>query len=279
MNKTVEELANAKINLALKIKTKRADGYHELESIMVPITLHDKLSFELLQSNTIIIDMSNGNIPLEKNIIYKTVILMKELYSINKGVKISVEKNIPVEAGLAGGSADCAATIRGLNNLFELDLSTENMLDIANRLGSDTAFCLLNKPALVSGRGDIIEKIECNFNHDFYIIKPDFGMSTAEIFRNHIITKSENNIDVIRKSILENDKDLLTSHWYNDLENTVNAISSDMNKLRDKLGIVSEETLMSGSGSSIIVFSKNEKQIENFAKDNSCKIFKTNVYR
>ncbi len=279
MIKTIEENAYAKINLTLGIKGKREDGYHELESIMVPIELHDKLYFEELADNEIQIEMSKNSILLQNNIIYKTAISIKEHYNIDKGVRITVEKNIPVEAGLAGGSADCAATIRALNKLFELHLTLEEMIRIANTLGSDTAFCVLGKPAIVSGRGDILEEIECNFTHEFYILKPNYGMSTAAIFKNHVLTESTDSIENVKKSLLENDKSLLINSWFNDLEHTVNKISSDMRILRNKLSVITESTLMSGSGSSIIVFHNDKTEIEEFAKNNNCEITNTKIYK
>ncbi len=277
MNKIIEEKAYAKVNFTLDIKSRREDGYHELESIMVPITLYDKLTFELSESEDILINMSTGNIELEKNIIYKTITLMKERYLINNGIKVSVEKNIPVEAGLAGGSADCAATIKAVNRLFELELEQHQMIEIANTLGSDTAFCVFGKPAIVTGRGDHLEEIECNFNHMFYIIKPNFGMSTKEIFRNHKLVESTEATDFVKKALANNDKDLLTENWFNDLEKTVYDISDDMKRIRDNLMMVTNKSLMSGSGSSIIVFCDNENQINQFSKKYNCQLISTKI--
>ncbi len=277
MTKIVEEIAYAKINLTLDIKGKREDGYHELESIMVPITLHDKLTFEVNDSNIIDIQMSTGNIKTENNIIYKTIMLMKDQYPIDKGIKIYVEKNIPVEAGLAGGSSDCAATIRAINNLFNLKIPFDKMLEIANKLGSDTAFCLLGKPAIVTGRGDRLIEIDCNFEHEFYILKPNFGMSTAEIFKSHKLSSSTSTIERVKKSLNTNDKDLLLNNWFNDLEKTVLDISNDMKLIRENLKSITDETLMSGSGSSIIAFCTNEKKLIDFAEKYHCKLYKTKI--
>ncbi len=277
MIKVVEEKAYAKINLTLDIKGKRDDGYHELESIMVPIKLHDILYFELLESDEIYIDMPDCDIDLKKNIIYKTCVLMKNKYSINQGIKIKVDKNIPIEAGLAGGSADCAATIRAINRLFELNISQDSMIEIANTLGSDTAFCVFGKPSIVTGRGEYLEEIECNFDHDFYVLKPDFGMSTAEIFKNHKLTESTNAIFKVKEALISNNKELLVSNWFNNLEETVYSISDEMKIVRKALKKISNQSLMSGSGSSIIVFCDNEENMKDFAKEYNCALYHTKI--
>ncbi len=276
MNKIIREKAYAKVNFTLDIQNKREDGYHNLKSIILPISLYDELTFEK-QLDGVSIDMSNNNIELEKNIIYKTIMIMKDRFNCISGVKVKVIKNIPVEAGLAGGSADCAATIKGLNKLFELHLSLEQMTEIANELGSDTAFCILSKPAVMTGRGDFVEEIECNFTHEFLIVKPQVGMSTLSIFSNHTITDSEGDFDKVLKSLIENNKELLVSNWFNDLEQTVNEISNEMNKLRNDLLKLSTHILMSGSGSSIIVFTNTYEAVEKYANENNCQTFRVKI--
>ncbi len=277
MSKTITEKAHAKVNFALCINGKRADGYHDLESIMVPITLYDELRFEIIDDGEIIINMDKVDIRQEDNIIYKTTIDMFEKYNIKSGIRIDVKKNIPHEAGLAGGSANCAATIKAINKLFDLQLSFSDMIDIANTHGSDTAFCVLQKPALVTGRGEYIKEIPSRFSKEFYIIKPDFGMSTKDVFTNHTITPKTSKIDVVMKALKDDDFDLLVNSWFNDLELTVNKISKEMMDLRKDLSFYTKKILMSGSGSSLIVFDITKEQLEEISNSHKIMTYKVNV--
>ena len=152
--------AYAKINLALDVIGKREDGYHELEMIMAPITLHDLIYINTIASG-IEIDSNSKIMPTdERNIMYKVVALMKERYNIKKGVKIFVYKHIPTQAGLAGGSADGAAVIKAMNKLFYLNLSNEEMAALGKEVGADIPFCIYQKIALVSGVGEKLEFIK-----------------------------------------------------------------------------------------------------------------------
>lgn len=155
--------AYAKINLALDVVRKREDGYHELEMVMAPITLHDLIYINTIESG-IIIETNSKVMPTDKrNIMYKVVALMKERYGIKKGVKIYVYKHIPTQAGLAGGSADGAAVIKAMNKLFYLNLTEEQMATLGKEVGADIPFCVYQKMALVSGIGEKLEFIDHPF--------------------------------------------------------------------------------------------------------------------
>ncbi|MFI3328937.1 MAG: 4-(cytidine 5'-diphospho)-2-C-methyl-D-erythritol kinase [bacterium] len=188
----IKEKAYAKINLTLNILNKRNDGYHNLKSVMIPISLYDELVFEA--NNTYII-----NSEIEDNIITKVFNIMKNKYNISN-VKITLEKNIPTQAGLAGGSADATATIRGLNKLFNLNLSIQEQEEIANMVGSDTLFTLHNKPAIISSRGDEIEFINHNYKFNILLIKPNIGISTKEAFANIKEYNLKHNDEIINET-------------------------------------------------------------------------------
>ncbi|OHE24802.1 MAG: 4-(cytidine 5'-diphospho)-2-C-methyl-D-erythritol kinase, partial [Tenericutes bacterium GWA2_35_7] len=132
----IVEKAYAKINIALDVVRKRKDGYHDLKMIMIPLELHDVITFSHHDKDIIL----NSEVPIENNAIIKTAKLIKSMFDVKQGAIITLEKHIPIGAGLGGGSADIAATIRGLNQLWELDLSTEKQEEIALKLGSDTLF-------------------------------------------------------------------------------------------------------------------------------------------
>ncbi len=202
-------LSYAKINLTLKILGIRSDGFHELETIMQTVSLHDTLTFTEIPSG-IEISCSNPIIPVnEKNICHKAASLIIREHNITKGIQINILKIIPSEAGLGGGSSNAAATLVALNQLWNLNLSQEELVGYASRLGSDVAFFMYGGRALCKGRGEIIEKIPNpndqipKRNEYFIIIKPDVSVSTKWAYdqfdkipnpKSQIPTRNENQI-------------------------------------------------------------------------------------
>ena len=151
----IYETAPAKINLTLDTLYKRDDGYHEVEMIMTTVDLNDRLSFEKREDGEIVIDVEHNFVPSDhRNLAYKAAKLMKDKYNIKDGVTISLEKSIPISAGLAGGSSDAAATFRGLNKLWGINDSLEALSDLSAEIGSDISFCIYGKTALCRGRGE-----------------------------------------------------------------------------------------------------------------------------
>ncbi|MDR1159945.1 MAG: 4-(cytidine 5'-diphospho)-2-C-methyl-D-erythritol kinase [Syntrophomonadaceae bacterium] len=176
--------APAKINLTLNVLGKRSDGYHELETVMHKVNLSDRLRFQPASG----IKVSGNDDSLDwgsSNLVYKAALLILNRYSPHLGVDIYVEKNIPTGAGLAGGSTDAAAALTGINNLYTLNVSPENMFEMAKSLGSDVPFCLPSGPstALAKGRGEILTPLPLGEPLALVIIKPDFSLSTSEIYR------------------------------------------------------------------------------------------------
>ena len=175
----LKEYAYAKINLALEVMDVK-DGYHMVNNLMVPISLYDELLFEKSDK----IELINNE--FSDNIIIKTFKLFFEYTKINNGVKITLNKNIPSAAGLAGGSSDAAATLRGLNRLYETNLTKNELIDLSAKLGSDVGFFILNKPALCTGRGEIVNPINSNLSKiDLLLLKVDSGLSTKEVYKNY----------------------------------------------------------------------------------------------
>ena len=166
--------AYAKINLTLDVLGSRKDGYHEVNSVMQQVDLHDELNFE--KFGDIIVQSQ-----FRDDIILRTILKLKELFSIEEGVNVSVKKNIPIAAGLGGGSSDAAATLIALNELWGLNLSTDDLLKIASELGSDVPFFIIGKGCFVSGRGEILEKINLP-EMDILLINPGYEISTKEAY-------------------------------------------------------------------------------------------------
>lgn len=148
----IYETAPAKINFTLDTLFKRDDGYHEIEMVMTTVDLNDRLSFEKRTDNKIVVDIEHNYVPNDnKNLAYKAADLMFERFNINEGVTISIDKDIPVSAGLAGGSADAAATMRGLNRLFGLGQSLDALAALGIQIGTDIPFVFITKLLCVRG--------------------------------------------------------------------------------------------------------------------------------
>lgn len=247
----IYEKAHAKINLVLDVDKKRDDGFHDLNMIMIPLDLHDQLTFKL--SDEVIL---SSNIEIKNNVVLKTVCLIKEKYSIEQGVEINLVKHIPVGAGLAGGSADIAATIRGLNQLWNLKLGKKEMEDIALSLGSDTLFCLYEKPAYVYGRGEFIEFLEKPDIENIYLFYPKIEVSTALVFEHHQINKS-NDFSKLLDYYKNGRWDLFYKNAYNDLIKTTFLCYPQLSIVYEALKNIDPMIQMSGSGSTF--FSINSK--------------------
>lgn len=179
----IYEKAPAKINLLLDVLRKRDDGYHEVEMIMTMVDLADRLEMEELPRDTIIISSQVGYIPLdEKNLAFQAAKLIKERYDVRKGVYIHLDKKIPVAAGLAGGSSDAAATLRGLNRLWGLGISQDELCDLGAELGSDVPFCVKGETAIARGRGEKLEPIAAPPQCWVVLAKPPINVSTADVY-------------------------------------------------------------------------------------------------
>lgn len=246
-----------KINLGLNVIEKRSDGYHNLETVFYPIPLHDIV--EILPSNSTQFIASGITIPGESstNLCLKAYELLKETYALPP-VEIRLHKVIPTGAGLGGGSADAAHTLRLLNQLFGLKLSLEQLKDYAQQLGSDCAFFIEDKPMLGLGRGEILEPIQLSLAGKFLVLlKPSIHVSTADAFKYVSPSAAKPRIkDIIENIPLTEWKSILK----NDFEESVFQSHPIIREYKEKLyqaGAI--YACMSGSGSS--VFGLFEKSI------------------
>ena len=181
----ISENAYAKINLFLKVKDKRADGFHDIESVMHSVSLCDVISAEFFESDSIDIELASNtfDIPLDStNLVYRAAEAYLRKFKVNCKVKIKIEKQIPVAAGLGGGSSDAAATLRVLNKHFKRAEEKE-LYDLASTLGSDVAFCLFGKAALCLGRGEIIKPLGAAIESRFVVAIGKERVFTPEAFR------------------------------------------------------------------------------------------------
>lgn len=254
----------AKINLTLEVLNKRADGFHNIQSIMQLIDLYDYLTIDAEPSTTTTISLSgtSNEIPYnEKNLVYKASKLFLEKTNINAAIKIYIEKNIPISAGLAGGSTNAAGTIFGLNKIFNEPLAKEELHEICKQLGSDLNVCLEGGCLVATGRGETVKKIPFT-NSKVSLIKPlNLGISAKEAYTKYSILKTKPFYDMTTKMIdtIKIGTDI-SQFLYNDLETAVYSDYEELQFIKKLL----PKSIMSGSGSTYFVLNQSIPNIEGY---------------
>ncbi|WCK56689.1 4-(cytidine 5'-diphospho)-2-C-methyl-D-erythritol kinase [Aneurinibacillus sp. Ricciae_BoGa-3] len=256
--------APAKINLTLDVLYKRPDGYHEVEMVMTTIDLADRLTIEPLDENKIVLDCSVCFLPLdERNHVYQAAMLLKQQFNIDKGVRIYIDKQIPIAAGLAGGSSDAAATIRGLNQLWNLGMNMQEMADLGSRIGSDVPFCVYGGTALAKGRGERIELLSSPPPCWVILAKPPIGVSTAEVYG---ALKAEQFKDTgkskqMMEAIYRKDFLAVCESLSNHLESVTLERYPEVRLIKEKMArFGADGVLMSGSGPTVFALTDKESR-------------------
>lgn len=246
--------AYGKVNLSLDIVGKREDGYHFLEMIMQTIDLYDVINVVKIPSG-IEIKCNKSYVPTDRrNIAYRAAELFLETFKIKSGVRIEIEKNIPVAAGLAGGSTDGAAVIKVMNDLFNVNESKEKLASIGVAIGADIPFCIYGGTALIKGIGEEVKPLKNFKNHILILVKPNFGVSTKEVYGSIDIKKIHKhpNTKALIHAIEREDEKFISRNMKNVLENvTLNKhrVLKDIKHGMIKMG--AEGSLMSGSGPTV----------------------------
>ncbi len=270
----MEELkkkAYGKINLGLDVLRKRPDGYHEVKMIMQMVSVYDELTFRKVSEPGIWISSNKEELPLdENNLIYKAAGLMLERLGSSQGISVTLEKNIPIAAGMAGGSTDAAATLLGLNRLLEGNISIEELLDMGVKIGADVPYCILQRTALSEGIGEVLTPLPAPPACSLLIGKPDINVSTKYVYENlHADTlKQHPDIDGMRKAIEEQDLKGITCRMGNVLETvTVQKypVIGEIKEAMLKAGALN--ALMSGSGPTVFGIFASKEQAERAEKE------------
>lgn len=249
--------AYAKINLSLDIIGKREDGYHLLEMVMQTIDLYDEITIEK-QEQGITIGCNKGYVPRdERNLAYKAAKLFMEKYNISQGVNIYIKKNIPVSAGLAGGSTDGAAVLKIMNKMFNINVDDDELMKLGLQLGADVPYCIKGGTALCEGIGEKITELKRFKDKIIVIVKPPFGISTRSVYEAFDLEKVRNhpNTDELIKAIEQDDLKLVVKNMKNLLENVTlrkHKILINIKEEMRRLGAIG--TMMSGSGPTIFAF-------------------------
>lgn len=259
--------SNGKINIGLNVTGRCENGYHLLDMVMVPISLSDTMTGEITDvKGTLTIETNKKDIPTGKeNILYKIYDKFYDESALErKKVYVYLEKRIPHQAGLGGGSSNGAFLLKLLNNFHDNHFSMEKMIEIGKSVGADIPFFLINKSARVTGIGENIEIIENNLESALIIIKPDFGVSTGKAYKNMYMlnNKRDADIDKIVLGLKENSLSTVENSIENHLEQGLLLEDENIIDFRKRLAALNNmKFFMSGSGSAYYTFAdKNEKE-------------------
>ena len=266
--------AHAKINWFLKVIGLRDDGYHEIETLMQKIDLYDTLTFS--QADEIIVEDSTG-IPMEENLVYKAAVLLRDIYRIKRGAKISIEKNIPSGAGLGGGSSDAATVLSGLRDFWSIECGDEDLIEIASRIGSDVPFFLSGALGYAYGRGEKVIPLKQRIEVYLLLVKPPVNVSTQWVYNRYRAQSTEHRAQTEMEKRGERKEVMLTNreerlnnirhliqlirelrfedsslYFFNDLESVTTKSFPVIVEIKDRLRQEGAKfALMSGSGPTV----------------------------
>ena len=266
MTDTLQLKAYAKINLGLDVVRRREDGYHEVRMIMQSVKLFDKLTFRLLEEDTIRLKTNLGFLPVdENNLVYQAVKVLKERYHVQQGLEIDLFKCIPVAAGMAGGSTDCAAALVGASKLFGLQLGKEQLMELGVQLGADVPYCIMRGTALSEGIGEILTPLPSIPECKILIAKPPIAVSTKFVYE-HLDAQGiekhpdiDGMIEAIRAGSLRG----ITDRLENVLETVTIPAYPVIDEIKQKMikgGALN--ALMSGSGPTVFGIFEDEERAE-----------------
>ncbi len=272
----VRRIANAKINLGLDVVGKRVDGYHDLRMVMETITIHDKLRLKKIPKNEVLLKTNIPYLPTDdRNLVVQIIQEMRSIYGIDSGVYADLYKVIPVGAGLAGGSADAAQTILGMNQLFDLKLTMEEMLALGVKFGADIPYCIKGGAMLAEGIGDLLTPIPQPMALELVVVKPKVSVSTPYVFKNLKIDTliKHPDIDALIKALGNNNLVEVAAAMGNVLEEVTFKGYPQVKQVKEAiLATGAVGALMSGSGSAVFgIYNSREdckKAVKQLSRNN-----------
>ncbi|MBN1050844.1 4-(cytidine 5'-diphospho)-2-C-methyl-D-erythritol kinase [Clostridium botulinum] len=249
--------AYAKINISLDVIGKREDGYHLLKMIMQNIDLYDIVQVEKIP-NGIKLKCNKPYVPTdERNLAYKAAKLFKETYDIKSGIYINIEKNIPVSAGLAGGSTDAAAVLKIMNKMFNINVPQSELMDLGLKLGADVPYCICGGTALCEGIGEKVTKLKPFTDKILVVVKPPFGVSTKEVYKAFDLSKVifHPKTNELISNIEKNNIDFIANNMKNLLENVTLGRYKIISTIKEEINTCGASgSMMSGSGPTVFGF-------------------------
>lgn len=272
----VKEKAFAKANLFLDIVGKRPDEYHNLEMVMAPTSLYDTLTFQ--KTNDLGVHLTTDRPITEKpeeNLVVKIAQELMKTYQIDGGVKIDLKKRIPIAAGLGGGSADGAATLRGMNRLFKLKLPKETLAEIGESFGSDIPYCIYNQLCIARGKGEQLFFLKGRLNLNALLITPPVQTSTKSVLDTVDMAKVPTvKITGMTNALYNKNRQLIMNELYNALEPFTLEAVPEVRALKKELEAFDVDGMvMSGTGGTFVVFPKDKKQSQEIIDSLDKKMF------
>lgn len=249
--------AYGKVNISLDVIGKREDGYHLLRMLMQTVDIYDELIFEKVKEG-VHITCDKDFVPTDKrNLVYKAVELFKDTFKVQGGVKVHINKNIPVEAGMAGGSTDAAAALKGMRDLYMPEVSDKELMKLGVRIGADVPYCILGGTALCEGIGEVITPLKSFNNKIMVVVKPDFGVSTVAVYKAFDINSIEThpNTENLMEALKNDDVHYVANNMMNLLEKVTIKNHEEIQHIKEYM--VKEGSLgamMSGSGPTVFGF-------------------------
>ena len=260
----------AKINISLNITKKRDDGFHELDSVMLPISMHDSLVVSKLNATDNFVTVDDFSIgTFSYNLATFAIEKLQSIYHFNDKFRILIHKVIPIQAGLGGGSSNAACTLKAVNSMLKLGATDEELIDVAKTLGCDIPFFIKCKPSRVQCVGEVLNPITGKNNYDVLIVKPEPGCSTREVYGlSDQMNLKTCNIDNVIKALEEGDDELLANSISNALQDPaiklVPSIQTIIDELKEKgLKIVQ----VTGSGSAVFALSTDKNFLKKVLKE------------
>ena len=259
----IELQAYGKVNLGLDVLRRRPDGYHEVKMIMQTVKLHDTLTFETVDEDVIVLSTNADELPVnEDNLVYKACRMLKQEYQITRGIRVFLQKELPVAAGMAGGSADAAALI-GMNKIFDLQIPKHKLMEYGVKLGADVPYCIMKGTALSEGIGEKLTALAPMPDCYILLAKPPIAVSTKMVYENlHANELKEHpDIDGMVIALEEHSLQGITERMENVLETVTQVrypVIAEIKACMKECGAMN--SLMSGSGPTVFgIFTEKEK--------------------
>lgn len=268
MKSSIAVKAHAKINLCLNVKGRREDGYHDLEMVMVPLLLHDDIVIRLADADRLCCDDKTLLLD-DTNTITKAIMLMRDTYHIKEHFVVELKKRIPMQAGLAGGSSDAAAVMRGINDLLGLHIPLTELAHRSKKIGADVPFCVMDTCAVVEGIGEYITPFDMNCDVHILLVKPSAGVPTGKAFQMLDIDKCEHpSCFEMRDACRKNRFYDMCAALGNSLEYSAFQIVPEIAEIKRSLQLAGfDGVLMSGSGSTVFALTRDECLLQRTVKE------------
>jgi 4-diphosphocytidyl-2-C-methyl-D-erythritol kinase len=259
---TVVAWAPAKVNLFLEILGKRSDGYHEVATALVAVSLYDILEFKEESSGEIRLECDQPGLPTgPENLVYRAALLLRRRGATRRGAAIRLRKRIPVAAGLGGGSSDAAATLAALDKLWRLGLSKNQLMDLGAQLGSDVPFFFSTPAAWCTGRGDKVTPLELKRPLWFVLCCPSFGLTTADVYRAVTVPDQAVDSTLFLRALVDGDVEEICLRLLNRLQPAAESLRPALVEFLARLASFGPAgQMLSGSGTSMFALCRNQSE-------------------